>query len=276
MIIKKDGFQFFAATEKHPECIIIGEVRLENACKYIRIHKTQGIAFAGKCTQNNLNFIEEFSWITTFLILTDDKVKDLSVLNRLPKLLSVWGKFDVPLNLDNSHLQYLACDWSKKGFISKECINLRHILITGCKDFPSFWEQLSALTKLEKVHFVRGNITDCTDIKKMHCLEHLELSYLPKLVSLDGIGVLKETLKTLFLHTGKNIIDYTPLSELENLEILAIRNKSIITDLSFLKPLKKLQSFRVVETKIKATNLEFLDTLPQLLFYRTGVDKYSN
>ncbi len=272
MIVEKNGFRVF---DDEFESVLINDYSLEEVCEHIRKVKKEGVSLMGRYTGENINFLEEFYWLKKISVNTGRVLKDISVFNKLPNLRSVHGDFALNIKLASPKLEYIGCTWSKKGIITEECKNLGNIMITGCKDYPTFIEQLSKLESLKKILFVRGNMEDFTCMKEMKCLERLDIAYFPRIKSFEGIGVLKKTLKSLFIETGKNITDYTPLSELENLEELVISNKSVIDDLSFLKPLKKLKSFRPICTKITATNIENMDHIPQLCFYRTGADKLS-
>ncbi|MCR5612978.1 hypothetical protein, partial [Treponema sp.] len=70
----------------------------------------------------------------------------------------------------------------------------------------------------------------------------------------------------------KNIQDYSSLARLKDLEELIIIESAPITDLSFLKEMKKLSSLKIFKTKITAKNVEILDEISakvELLF--TGI-----
>ncbi|MBP5443102.1 MAG: leucine-rich repeat domain-containing protein [Treponema sp.] len=157
----------------------------------------------------------------------------------------------------------------------EEYENQKTVSVHGCKDYASFWRQMSELPDVEKINLYFGTMPDCHDFCRLPKLRELRMCYLKKLSDLHGIEVLGDTLKSLWFETGagKNIKDWSPLSALTELEELVIGNNSVIADLHFLEPMKKLNNLRIVGVKITAEDLNPLRGIEQVVFYRTGIDR---
>ncbi|MBR4005112.1 MAG: leucine-rich repeat domain-containing protein [Treponema sp.] len=110
---------------------------------------------------------------------------------------------------------------------------------------------MSELPDVEAITLSFGDMPDCHDFCRLLKLRKLRMVYLKKLSDLHGIEVLGPTLKSLWFETGagKNIKDWSPLSALTELEELVIGNNSVISDLHFLEPMKKLNNLRIVGAK---------------------------
>ena len=63
------------------------------------------------------------------------------------------------------------------------------------------------------------------------------------------------------------------LGELTELQELVIGNNSKISNLHFLDTLNKLKSFRFVSVKITTKDLSPLDSIPEVAYFHTGIDK---
>jgi len=74
-------------------------------------------------------------------------------------------------------------------------------------------------------------------------------------------------------YLSKNISDWSILGELTELQELVIGNNSKISNLHFLDTLNKLKSFRFVSVKITTKDLSPLDSIPEVAYFHTGIDK---
>lgn len=152
------------------------------------------------------------------------------------------------------------------------------VLVARCKDYQSFWAEMKNHPSVRKMYLQFGTMMDCSAFCELADLEELRLSYLKKLSDISGITALKKTLKHLWFETGagKTITDWSPLTQLTELEELVFCNNAVISDLHFLEPLKKLKSLRFVGVKITAEDLSPLKNIPEVVFYHTGADKRLN
>lgn len=280
MIIEKDGFNFLLKSnvvghDDDVDCISVNDNNIKKASEYIVKNKIKGIRFAGRYSNPDINFIGDFTWLEKIVIQVAKPLKNISVINKMPKLKRAFGDFYLDFLLENETVNYIGCDWDKKTDFSELCLKLNHLNITGCKDFITFGIRLQKTPALKHLELIRGNMVDLKWVGEMKALEKIELHYLPKLETLNGIENLKNTLKEFELCTGRKITDYSPIASLENLESLAIENRSVINDLSFLAPLKKLKYLRIYNTKITAEDISYLKNIPTLNFYGTGLEKRS-
>ena len=146
-------------------------------------------------------------------------------------------------------------------------------MVMRCKDFPALWEDIKT-RNVEKLEFFLFTMQDCTHFVEVPSITELRLDMLKKLSSLEGISALRNSLKSLYIEScGRNITDWSPLSELSNLEELVIASHGVISDLSFLKPLAKLNNIRILETKITAEDLSPLGAIQEVVYFHTGIDK---
>ena len=203
-------------------------------------------------------------------IYNKNKVLDISFVNELKNLQGLQvEKFTGSLN--NEHLKGIAYKWHKKSDISQSS-NIEGIVISSCSDIEPFMSQAKEIKKLQKIVFL-GISTPSFPKTEMglpvNCLEFIRC---PKLEDLEELpSNFPNVIKLKFDHC-KNIQDYSSLARLKNLEELLILESAPISDLSFLKEMKKLSSLRILKTKITAKNVEILDEIPakvDLLF--TGI-----
>ena len=112
MIVEKDGFKFFQGDVDQTDCILINDDNITSVSNYILAHKIRGIMLMGRYSRDDINFIEEFPWLETIIIQTTNYLKDITVLNRLSHLQSLWGDFCLNCKLENSSIKYIGGDWS--------------------------------------------------------------------------------------------------------------------------------------------------------------------
>ena len=229
-----------------------------------------------KLTVDSSDCVDDFSVIakmdslTSLVIRTDYRTIEISFANEMKnlKFLGI-GKFTGILN--NKNLIHVCYIWHKKSDIS-QCSNIESVSISNCADAKTFISQISQLKKLNKLEFFRIAVSSFPKSDEVTTLEELEFSYCPKLENLDGMEFDFPNLRKIKFDHCKNIQDYSSLARLKNLEELLILESAPISDLSFLKEMKKLSSLRILKTKITAKNVEILDEIPakvDLLF--TGI-----
>ncbi len=198
------------------------------------------------------------------------KVFDISFANELQNLKSLQiGKFTGSLN--NNSLTGVAYKWHKKSDISKSS-NLERVSIFNCADTEAFMRQIKELKKLRKMMIWKISSTSFPKTDTGTPVTWLEFYYCPRLLDLENFPSNFPNLTHLQFNHCKNIQDYSSLERLKDLEELIIIESAPITDLSFLKEMKKLSSLKIFKTKITANNIKILDEIPtkvDLLF--TGI-----
>jgi|GEM_PF-1501540 len=180
---------------------------------------------------------------------------------------------NVKLNLPK--LKSLDCGFGKNTEITPECKQLEKVSIYRCKDYENFWLQMQKLPCVKTIHIGFGNMLNLSSICELPKLEELRFFYIKNLNDIKGIEKLKKTLKRLWFEegAGKNISDWSILGELTELQELVIGNNSKISNLHFLDTLNKLKSFRFVSVKITTKDLSPLDSIPEVAYFHTGIDK---
>ena len=203
-------------------------------------------------------------------IYNKNKVLDISFVNELKNLQGLQvEKFTGSLN--NKTLVSVAYKWHKKSDISQSS-NIEGIGIFNCADIEAFMFQIKELKKLKKMMFWRISSTSFPKTDTGTPVTWLEFYYCPRLLDLENFPSNFPNLTHLQFNHCKNIQDYSSLERLKDLEELIIIESAPITDLSFLKEMKKLSSLKIFKTKITANNIKILDEIPtkvDLLF--TGI-----
>ena len=276
---QKDGFTFFTDKYGIPKQIVyqkgfvssqinesIESYILKNQIKELILRDTEYLP-------ETVDSLINFPFVESVSIYNSKCKYDCNVFNQLPKLRHLSGEL-TNATIEIPTLESLGTSFGKKTVISDKCKNLRSVSIGRCKDYKSLLTQLQRLPAVEGLSLNFGVMEDCSDFQKLPALKSLNFLYLKKFSNLKGIECLADTLTSLKFDSsaGKNITDYSPLASLTKLESLVIANNSEIKDLHFLDSLKSLEDLRLI-CKISADDLIPLKNIPQVIFFRTGIDK---
>lgn len=276
---QKDGFTFFTDKYGTPEKIVYqkgfcSKEITESIESYISRNKiTELILMDNEFLPESVDYLVNFPFVESVSIYFSKLKYDCNVFNQLPNLRNLsCDLHDVVLEIPT--LESLGVTFGKKSVISEKCVKLQKLAIHRCKDYKSLWAQLEKLPNVEELSLNFGVMEDCSDFRKLPSLKNLNFLYLKKLSNLKGIECLSDTLTSVKFETsaGKNITDYSPLSNLKKLQSLVIANNSEIKNLHFLDSLTSLEDLRLL-CKISADDLTPLKNVPQVLFYHTGMDK---
>ena len=218
----------------------------------------------------DISMLSKMKNLESLNIYNKNKVIDISFANELKNLQGLQvEKFTGSLN--NKTLVSVAYKWHKKSDISQSS-NIEGIGIFNCADIEAFMFQIKELKKLKKMMFWRISSTSFPKTDTGTPVTWLEFYYCPRLLDLENFPSNFPNLTHLQFNHCKNIQDYSSLERLKDLEELIIIESAPITDLSFLKEMKKLSSLKIFKTKITANNIKILDEIPtkvDLLF--TGI-----
>ncbi len=238
----------------------------------IYLDKIKKLCIGPNNDQTDLSYLKELSKIEKVEIHTDLKI-DISFLNSFQNLNEISG-FPCRIKgiLDNPAIEKLYFTYTPHFSLTDRCVSLKSIAVTGCSHPESFFNKFTNDNKVTYLCIQRGNITNLNCIINLQSLNILRLISISKLENFDGIEKLSRSLSFLEIDSIKNIKDYSNIGYLDSLKTLIISKSSSIEDLSFLKSLTKLESLRIIETRINDKDLKALEAIPKLALYHTGVD----
>lgn len=222
-------------------------------------------------TVRDFGFLREFSNIRT-IKMQSKMILDFSFVNSLGKLQEILGlPCKISGLIDCPSLEVLCADYSRKLRLSENCRALREVSVSYCSSPETFFGDLKNLAALNSLFVYGGSVQDLRCMDGLR-LEELTLCAMRTLRSLDGIGNLSGTLRSLRIESTRNIDGWTDLSRLDGLESLVIAKSGEIRDLSFLNRMTSLRSLRILDTKISDKNITQIEKIPEVDLYGTGID----
>lgn len=191
---------------------------------------------------------------------------ELNVLENIPQLefLGI-DETKNTLHFDRlKNLKLLSISWHKNLFKNAELSNLASLSLWKYKskandltDFPKF-------NLLQELELVQSTITSLNGISNFQKLNKIGLHYLSKLERLGPLNL--PALKTFRSDHCKKKIDHEQLGTCLNLEDLKLHRSGSIKSVQFIKNLRKLKSFRFMDTDILDGDLTPLLGLDDVYF----------
>lgn len=128
------------------------------------------------------------------------------------------------------------------------------------------FKSLPNIINLKNLIINSSNIETLSGIEKYPHLESLDLSYVPKLSSIEDIQYAK-LLRLLSIFNAKKINNYSKIGELKNVETLRICDSGNIQDINFISNMNNLKSFSFAGSNVVDGNLyPILNHNPMLEF----------
>lgn len=97
--------------------------------------------------------------------------------------------------------------------------------------------------QLDTLSIIQCGIKSLSGIEMSKSMQCLYLHYNRSLADISALRKVKKTLKALRIENAPKIVDFTVLSELENLELLELTGKNVLPNLNFLRTMKNLKTF---------------------------------
>jgi hypothetical protein len=97
--------------------------------------------------------------------------------------------------------------------------------------------------QLDTLSMIQCGIKSLNGIEMSEKMQCLYLYYNRSLADISALSKVKQTLKALRIENAPKIVDFTVLSELENLELLELTGKNVLPNLNFLRTMKNLKTF---------------------------------
>lgn len=148
--------------------------------------------------------------------------------------------------LDYSRIQGLthASLTANHGSINFSSVETLKSLVVG--GYCNEGRNLSGLfcsKELDTLSLLECKETSLEGIETSENMQCLYISYNRVLRDIEALYKIKDTLKALRIVNCPKILDFSVLSELNNLELLEISGNNTLQSISFIKKLKKLKSF---------------------------------
>jgi len=142
-------------------------------------------------------------------------------------------------------------------------------------DLDADYSFLEELPELECLYLCAPGLSDLSFVENMPNLRILDLELNTQITDLSPLTDAADSLTSLSLMDCYEISNFSPLSELSNLEYLGL-DACLVDDLSFVSDLDNLRTISISDTSV--TSLEPLKDLPNLEYiyaYGVAIDDYA-
>lgn len=204
---------------------------------------------------NDISWLPQCPSLKDLVIIPSEQAAgnfDFSPLYEMPEVRSLecrnqYGQWDQYLNeIDYSRvpgLVNLVLEDNKGAKKFQNVETLKQLYTTRYRSPSRDVTQLFSSKELTCLSLFMSNIQSINGVEKAPGLQCLELSYNRSLNDISALGKIKDTCKVLYIENCPKITDFTVLEELENLEYLWLTGSNSLSDLRFLKKMKKLKTF---------------------------------
>lgn len=223
------------------------------------------IGAAEKFTENAYDFSLKWSHLKAIGIQNSPNF-DLSLLENISNL-EFFGIDQTNSSLDFRGLQKLkiiSIPWHKKLFKNPELSNLEKLSLWKYKSATNDLTDFPQFNQLQQLDLTQGTITSLNGISRFSGLSDLGLHYLSKLEHLGELDLPK--LKKFRAENCKRLADHQQLETCINLEDLKIHHCGSMQSVQFIKNLKKLKTFRFIDTEVIDGDLSPLLDLEDVYF----------
>ncbi len=157
-------------------------------------------------------------------------------------------------NINFEVFKYLECCfllWHKNIQNISSCSTLKELLIKkiNLRSVRTL-DKLKGLKNLEKLTLIQPKMDDLDFLEFFPNLTELEIYYCSTLKDISALVLNKNKLKKVRLDHCKNILDYSYINKLKELEYLGISDAHEIDSIGFVTGLKKLKHFSFVGTNV--------------------------
>ncbi len=182
----------------------------------------------------NIDFVKENKWIEGVNIIDDDI--EISGINNFINLkrLVLADKFKGILDFGNfKNLEVCRMKWNNKQHKNFDTLeNIKYLMLSRLNR-PDL-KIVSNFKKLIEFEIVYGYNDSLEGLQGMQFLRKLDLLYLQNLSNVEALEKINDSLKELKVIGCKKITDYSPIEQLEKLDMLVISEGNPIKSVSFL------------------------------------------
>jgi len=161
-------------------------------------------------------------------------------------------------------LTRLGVKWSGRAFLGAESSKLEDLSIWSYRSRKEGLTDIPSLSHLKRLRLVQGGMKTLHGISRYAELVSLELHMCARLELINGMQL--RELKYFTADSCRRILDHEMLSSSPNLEFIGMHNCGEIKSLRFLADLKKLRSFRFLQTVVLDNDLSPLAQLEDVFF----------
>ena len=173
-------------------------------------------------------------------------------------------------------LEIFSGDWHRDNCNLGHCRELRTLRLRQFKPASSDLSDLTSATRLETLDIVKTDITSLAGVEALEDLRYLDITYAPKLVSLDALSVGDCGIREIGFESVKKISSYNPLVSVRFLRRLKLFSCAPMPDLTWTRGMNRLDFFSFVETNVENGDLSPLLDLPLLRYVGTMDKKHYN
>lgn len=244
MDYRQDGFIFTKIPFENKEAVCIQSHRVPETIEYMKKKNIRYIKFhSDRYKYKGIKCLEEVAGQIEGIEI-DMETKDLSRIGLLHNLryLSVTGTTaGQVINFANaSSLVECNLNWGGCFLNMKRCPKLKKLTIWNLEE-PYLWE-LKDVHSLEYLSLYEClSLQDLEVIKPLVNLREVSLYNCRNLASIEQIKFMSGTLASLSIIKSKKLNDYSPISKLNKLENLVIKDSGSSPDARFLEALPSLR-----------------------------------
>ncbi|MDJ1485035.1 leucine-rich repeat domain-containing protein [Cytophagaceae bacterium YF14B1] len=249
-------------------CLMMNSENIEGCIEFMKRENITHIEINSQhgYRSTTINFLEKYNQIEGINIV--DENIDITPIKYLKNLKSLILPYTYGQELDFSMFTYLedcAITWHKKTASLLRCRSIKNLLISNysATDLNAF----NQLSNLESLKLVECSITSLKGIGYLKKLNKLDLNYIKKLSTLDGIEDSADTLNDLMLYKCNRLQDYHAIGRLSNLEILAVIESAEIDTLKFVKTLRCLKKIHL-NVRVTDGDMSPLTGLKEVFFVK--------
>jgi len=226
-----------------------------------------GISLSSRdgCSEESLKALREFEGLKILLIrdLPNMSMRALKFFPDLEEISLDITKQPLDLSLLPS-LKRLTCDWSPNLLQNSNLSRLTSLRISKFKSVNNDLSDFPFLPNLQELELVQSTIAGLNGISQFAGLKQIELHYLSKLTTLDGLNL--PELTAFFASGCKKLADHEQLAACVNLEDLKLHECGAMKSVHFVDSLKKLKTFRFIKTDVLDGDLSPLLRLDDVYF----------
>ncbi len=249
-ICEKDGFKFHDGLLSN--YIVIEKSRLSDYIHYINSTRIECVSINDLFYKdNNLDFFEHIQKIRN-IIINSHLVINYSALSTHREIEeAVFDEANGLIDLSwFPQMKFVSFFYNKNIIGIEKCSSVNRAIIRRFKPKSGNLDSLRLWTKLTDLSLVQPTLVSFDGIEDVKGLNRLELNNCRFEFSVEGIAKLVPWLKILEIDSCKKIQNIEAVTNLSNIEHLAVDNIGEIPSLKFIKKMKKLKRITFVNTNV--------------------------
>ena len=218
----------------------LNEIFINKACRTMKNRSLSKLSFGTPFDAlKRIDFLRDFNFLTGLDIgITDYPIDPIYHCPRLEEIYINAGYLGALDFTRFSRLTKVLIDWKSNGVESLfDCPSLENVSIFN---YSGSLEKFESLSKLKELVLYSPKLISLSGIGCLKELETLQITSARKLKDLGDIEDLPR-IQNLFIHGAKSLIDLSPIRYLKSLKILNLDNLGKVPTIGFLETLKGLE-----------------------------------